>query len=386
MPTSMTAPRALITAANGFLGSRLIRLLVKRGERVKAFVRAGSNLESLRGLPEHQVELCIGDMQSSHTVYRALAGCNRLYHLAANYTPWNHDPRRTLEPALLGTQAVLEAARHRAIRKIVITSSATTLGSTVEGVAMDEQHAFNLPSAEATIIAKHRVERLALEHANRGLPLVIVNPTVITGPGDWRPTPSGSILLRYLNWPPSRRLRMPLTGGLNIVDVDDVAAGHQLAMAKGRIGERYILGGENLDLRDLLQGVLPEATGLSPALSNISRSTLMWACRWAEANARFRGRPPVATAKLVRDQLCRYIWVSSAKAERELGYTHRSALEALSRGVRWYAERGYVSNESGLGGLMQGSALFAAATSDNAASTTRRENDGGSRSAASRAA
>jgi dihydroflavonol-4-reductase len=137
---------------------------------------------------------------------------------------------------------------------------------------------------------------------------------------------------------------MPLTGGLNIVDVDDVAAGHQLAMAKGQIGERYILGGENLDVRDLLQGVLPEATGLSPPLSNISRGTLMWASRWIEAKARWRGRPPVATTKLVRDHLCRYMWVSSAKAERELGYTHRSALEALSRGVRWYAERGYVSS------------------------------------------
>lgn len=338
----MTVPSALITAANGFLGSRLIRLLVKRGERVKAFVRAGSNLEALRGLPESQVELCIGDMRSGHTVYRALAGCNRLYHLAASYTPWHKDPRRTLEPALLGTQAVLEAARDRGIRKIVVTSSATTLGSTADAVAMDEHHSFNLPRAEASIIAKHCVERLALEQAQRGLPLVVVNPTVITGPGDWRPTPSGNILLRYLNWPPSRRLRMPLIGGLNIVDVDDVAAGHQLAMARGRVGERYILGGENLDFRDLLQGVLPEATGLSPALSSASPSTLIWASRWLEANARLRGRVPVATAKLVRDQLCRYVWVSSAKAERELGYTHRSALEALSRGARWYAERGYV--------------------------------------------
>lgn len=384
MPRCMTAPRALITAANGFLGSRLIRLLVKRGERVKAFVRAGSNIESLRGLPEHQVELCIGDMQSEHTVYRALAGCNRLYHLAASYTPWNRDPRKTLEPALLGTQAVLEAARHRGIRKIVITSSATTLGSTVDGVVMDEQHAFNLPSAEATIIAKHGVERLALEQARRGLPLVVVNPTVITGPGDWRPTPSGSFLLSYLNWPRSRRLRMPLTGGLNIVDVDDVAAGHQLAMAKGRVGERYILGGENVDLRDLLQGVLPEATGLSPALSNISPGTLMWACRWIEAKARWRGRPPVATTKLVRDQLCRYIWVSSAKAERELGYTHRSALDALSRGVRWYAERGYVTSESGVTALLQNSAVRERWSAGDAGSSNRRS--GAQRGAASRAA
>lgn len=344
-------PRALITGANGFLGSRLIRLLVRRGERVKAFVRAGSNLSSLRGLPEQQVELCIGDILSGHTVYRALAGCNRLYHIASGYTPWHSDPRRVLEPAVVGTQAVLEAAQRRNIEKIVVTSSAATLGSTAQAVAMDEGHAFNLPSAEPALIAKHRAERVALEHANLGLPVVVVKPTVVAGPGDWRPTPSGSVLLRYLNWPVSRRLRIPMTGGLNIVDVDDVATGHVLAMLKGRVGERYILGGENLDIRDLVQGVLPEATGLSPALTAVSPWRLFWTSRLLEARARLRGTPPVATACMVRDQICRYVWVSSAKAERELGYTHRSALETLARGVRWYKEQGYI--ESGLVSRLQ---------------------------------
>jgi dihydroflavonol-4-reductase len=337
-------PRALITGANGFLGSRLIRLLVMRGERVKAFVRAGSNLNALRGLPEQQVELCMGDILSGHTVYRALAGCNRLYHLAAGYSPSHSDARRVFEPAILGTQEVLHAARQRDIERIVVTSSAATLGSTAHAIAMDEGHDFNLPGAEPALMAKHRAERVALEHARQGLPVVVVNPTVISGPGDWRPTPSGGVLLRYLNWPTSRRLRIPVTGGLNIVDVDDVAAGHQLAMAKGRVGERYILGGENLDLRDLVQGVLPEATGLSPALSTVSPSRLMWTSRMLEASARLRGTAPMATARMVRDQICRYMWVSSAKAELELGYTHRSALEALVRGVRWYKDQGYVAN------------------------------------------
>jgi dihydroflavonol-4-reductase len=337
-------PRALVTGANGFLGSRLIRLLVTRGERVKAFVRAGSNLSALRGLPGEQVELCVGDILSGHTVYRALAGCNRLYHLAAGYAPWHRDPRRVLEPALVGTQEVLYAAMRRNIDKIVVTSSAATLGSTDQAVMMDEGHVFNLPGAEPTLVAKHRAERAALEQARLGLPVVVVNPTVISGPGDWRPTPSGGVLLRYLNWPTSRRLRFPVTGGLNIVDVDDVAAGHLLAMLKGRVGERYILGGENLDLRDLVQGVLPEATGLSPALATVSRRRLEWSTRLSEAGARFRGNPPMTTARMVRDQICRYVWVSSAKAESELGYTHRSALEALVRGVSWYQEQGYVSS------------------------------------------
>jgi dihydroflavonol-4-reductase len=337
----MTA-RALITGANGFLGSRLIRHLVMRGERVKAFVRAGSNLRALRGLPEQQVELCMGDILSEHTVYRALAGCNRLYHLAAGYTPWHSDPRRVLEPAVLGTRVVLEAARQRDIGKIVVTSSAATLGSTAEAEAMDEGHDFNLPRAEPALIAKHRAERVALEQARLGAPVVVVKPTVVAGPGDWRPTPSGSVLLRYLNWPTSRRLRIPVTGGFNIVDVDDVAAGLELAMAMGRVGERYILGGENLDIRDLVQGVLPEATGLSPALSTVSTARMFWTSRLLEARARLRGTRPMASARMVRDQLCRCMWVSSAKAERELGYTHRSALETLARGVRWYKDQGYV--------------------------------------------
>ena len=153
-------PRALVTGANGFLGSRLIRLLVTRGERVKAFVRAGSNLSALRGLPGEQVELCVGDILSGHTVYRALAGCNRLYHLAAGYAPWHRDPRRVLEPALIGTQEVLYAAQRRSIERIVVTSSAATLGSTAQAVMMDEGHDFNLPGAEPTLVAKHRAERV----------------------------------------------------------------------------------------------------------------------------------------------------------------------------------------------------------------------------------
>src|SRR5690606_6222921 len=125
-------------------------------------------------------------------------------------------------PAVVGTQEVLHAARQRDIEKIVVTSSAATLGSTAQALAMDERHDFNLPGAEPALVAKHRAEGVALEQARLGLPVVVVNPTVISGPGDWRPTASGSVLLSYLNWPTSRRLRIPMTGGLNIVDVDDV--------------------------------------------------------------------------------------------------------------------------------------------------------------------
>jgi dihydroflavonol-4-reductase len=339
----MTEPSALVTGANGFLGSRLVRYLAERGEHVKAFVRAGSNLDALRGLPEDQVTLCVGDIQSGHTVYRALNGCNRVYHVATNFTFWDKNPERIMQPAVAGTRAVLEAAQQHNVKKIVVTSSAATLGSTVAPTPMDETQPFNLKDPETYVLAKLEGERVALEHAARGLPVVVVNPASVFGPGDWKPTPTGALLVRYLNWPPARRLPLPPTGGVSFVDVDDVVAGHHAAMERGRIGERYILGGENLELRDVFQRVLPDVTGFAPILSNVSPGTLAFVARLLEAKARFgSGEPPLLTPKLVKNHVLRYVWVSSQKAEQELGYKFRPAAETLSRAVRWYIANGYV--------------------------------------------
>lgn len=339
----MQQPSALVTGANGFLGSRLVRHLVERGEHVKAFVRPAANLDALRGLPEQQVTIAVGDIQSPHTVYRALLGCNRVYHVAANFAFWDKKPERIMAPAVQGTRAVLEAARERRIKKIVVTSTTGTLGATTEPTPMDETHAFNLSDAEIYFIAKLEAERVALELAKQGVPVVVVNPASIFGPGDWKPTPTGELLLRYLNWPPARRMPLAPKGGISVVDVDDVAVGHRLAMERGRIGERYVLGGENLELRDLLQRVLPEVTGFAPILSSVSESTLTLAARALELKARFGGgEPPLLTPKLVKNHVLRYHWVSSSKAEQELGYGYRPASETLARAVRWYVSHGYV--------------------------------------------
>jgi dihydroflavonol-4-reductase len=343
----MQHPSALVTGANGFLGSRLVRHLVERGEHVKAFVRAGSNLDALRGLPEDQVTIAVGDIQSSHTVYRALIGCNRIYHVASNYSFWDRKPERIMNPAVVGTGAVLEAAAQRNIKKVVVTSSAATLGSTEAPAPMDETHAFNLSDAETYVLAKRAAEQVALERAQQGQPVVVVNPASIFGPGDWKPTPTGAMLVRYLNWPPSRRLPLPPSGGLSVVDVDDVVVGHRLAMEHGRIGERYILGGENLELSDLFQRVLPDVTGFAPILSSVGAGTLNFVARVLEAKARLGGGdPPLLTSKLVKNHVLRYVWVSSQKAAKDLGYKYRPATETLTRAVRWYIANGYVQESA----------------------------------------
>lgn len=347
MAPRMQQPSALVTGANGFLGSRLVRHLVERGEHVKAFVRAGANLDALRGLPEDQVTIAVGDVQSGHTVYRALIGCNRVYHVASNFSFWDRKPERILNPAIVGTRAVLEAAEQRKIKKVVVTSTAGTLGSTETPTPLDETHAFNLSDPETYFVAKREAERIALERAQQGQPVVVVNPASVFGPGDWRPTPTGAFLLRYLNWPPSRRLPLPPTGGISIVDVDDVVVGHRLAMEHGRVGERYILGGENLELRDLFQRVLPDVTGFAPILSSVSPRMLDLVARVLEAKAIFGGGDaPLLTRKLVKNHVLRYVWVSSQKAEKELGYKPRAATETLSRAVRWYISHGFVQESA----------------------------------------
>lgn len=330
----------LVTGASGFVGGHLVRKLVERGERVKAFVRPGSNLKYLQDLPQDRLRLAFGDIMIEHTVYRALAKCNRLYHVASNFTMWDRNPDRILEPAIEGTRATLSAAKKRGLEKIVVTSSVAALGVSLKPEPMDEEHEFNLADPETYILSKYEAEQVALEFAEQGLPVVVVLPAGIFGPGDWKPTPSGQGIVTYLKLPPF--VRMPVSeGGINVVDVDDVATGHVLAMDKGRIGERYILGGENVTFTQMFE-ILSELTGLAPPGKTLSPGLVELAGRLAELGARFGGGEPQLTYRLARDYASAHAWVTSEKAERELGYTHRPARETLARSVKWYLERGYV--------------------------------------------
>jgi dihydroflavonol-4-reductase len=336
-------PYSLVTGANGFLGATLVRKLLDRGERVKAFVRPETNLASLEGLPEDRMLLQVGDLMSASSVYRALTNVDRVYHCAANFKLWAKNPQSIIRPAELGTQILLKAAAARQIQKIVVTSSVAVLGTT-QGEEMDETHALNLTDPEAYTLAKVKQAEVVTDALEAGQPIVSVLPGSIAGPGDRKPTPNGQTLLRYLRHSPS--LRFPVVpGGLNVVDVEDVAVGHILAMEKGVIGEKYILGGDNLTFSQIFE-TLADITGLaepgkpsSPGLARLVGT--LW-----ELSARLRGGEPLVTSRIARDYVGANVWVTSQKAERELGYTHRSAREALARGVRWFLDNGYVAERA----------------------------------------
>jgi dihydroflavonol-4-reductase len=336
----MTERLSLVTGASGFIGSALVKKLIARGQRVRAFVRPSSSLKAFEGLPRDRLELAYGDILVEHTVFRALYGCQGLYHVAANFAWGGNDPKAVLEPAILGTRAVLEAARRHKLQKIVVTSSAGALGVSADGKLMDESHAFNLTDPEVYLEAKLKAEEVALEAARAGQPVVVVLPASVVGPGDHKPTPTGKGVLFYLRTPPGMRVAVP-EGGLNVVDVDDVAEGHVLAMEHGRVGERYILGGDNLSFEELVN-TLSDVTGLASAKPGLSQSTLLLVARVLGAYAWLSGQEPLVTAKLIRAYTSGKCWVDSGKAERELGFRARGARESLSRSVQWFLEHGYV--------------------------------------------
>lgn len=334
--------KVLVTGASGFLGSRLVRRMAERGYPLKLLIRPGSSLGALEGVPSSAYEVVRGDVTIEHEVYRALAGCDRMLHLAAVFKMWSRDRKEILDAAILGTEATLSAAKKRGLHKVVVTSSVASIGVSDRPEPLDETASWNLQDSETYIVAKRRAEERALAFAREGLPVVVVNPGGIFGPGDWKPTPSGESILAYLRW----RLPMgfPMSdGGLNVVDVDDVAEGHLLALDRGRPGERYILGGENLTW-ERQYAILSELTGLAGPGHKSSRTTAMWIGRMLEIAALFTDKEPPVTYKLARDYVGRYAWVSSAKAERELGYTHRPARAAFLREIKWYVFRGYLED------------------------------------------
>lgn len=340
----MSSDWILVTGANGFLGARLVRQLVEKGEKVKAFVRAGANLDQLKDLPSEQVRIATGDVRIQDRVYAALRGCDRMYHVAAAFSFDESKRADVLATSIEGTRATLEAARRAGISKIVVTSSVATLGTGSKDEPLDEDAGFDLRDPNSYSEAKHGAETVALEAAEAGLPVVVVNPGTIFGPGDWKPTPTGAQVVEYLGMSPSFRVPS-LPGGISIVDVDDVAAGHIAAMEKGRVGERYILGGENVtfsgaySLMSDITGLAEPGKELSRGMAKLLATGMQWAAAWT-------GRAPLMTTKMVDNYYGAYVFVSSEKAKAELDYEPRSAREALARSCHWYLENGYVSKRA----------------------------------------
>jgi dihydroflavonol-4-reductase len=326
--------KAFVTGATGFVGSHVARLLAEQGADLRLLVRAASRRENLEEL---NAELVTGDLSDPALLRKGMEGCEAVFHLAADYRLWIRDPRPMYAANVDGTTAVIKAAQAAGVRRTVYCSSVATLGFGYDRKPVNEE----TPVDVAGMIghykrSKYLAERKAVELAARGAEVVIVNPSTPIGEQDIKPTPTGRIVLDFLlgNFPAY------METGMNLVDVHDVARGHLLAFEKGRRGERYILGGENLTLKQVLD-ILGELTGLpSPSMKVPHAVAMAFAAFDQTFNGYLRNREPRATIDEVRMGK-KFMWVDSAKAERELGYTHGPAREALARAARWFVEKGY---------------------------------------------
>ena len=327
--------RALVTGATGFIGSGVMRALLAAGHEVRALVRANADLRNAAGL---EVELVKGDVREMESVRSAVAGCQQVYNLAALYSYWWRPRRDFYDINVEGTRNVFRASREAGVERVVHTSSVATLGLPRDGSPGTEDTPVTLDEMISDYKrSKFLAEEVARDFARHGLPVVIVNPSTPVGAGDIKPTPTGRMIVDFLNG------RMPayLDTGLNIVDVDDVAGGHLLAADRGRVGERYILGHENLTLKEILD-ILAELSGVpAPRVRLPYYPVLAVSCVYAAACLVLPGREPQMTPTTVRLARKR-MYFDSSKAVRELGLSQTPAREALRKAVSWFQEQGYV--------------------------------------------
>jgi len=328
----------LITGATGLVGSAVAKKLVAAGFRVRALVRSTSPRSHLDGL---DLEYAVGDIRDSDSVRRAMAGARYVFHVAADYRLWARDPSEIFAANVDGTRIIMQEALNAGVERIVYTSSVATLKLPADGTAADE----GVPLAVEAGIGAYKRSKIAAERAvetmvaEKGLPAVIVNPSTPIGPGDIKPTPTGRIIVE------AARGQMPgfLDTGLNLVHVDDVAEGHLAALKRGVIGERYILGGENVLLVDMLAEIA-RICGRSPPWLRLPRAAVIPVAFLAEAAARFTGREPFTTRDGIRMAAHR-MFFTAAKAERDLGFRARPYREALEDAVRWFKNAGYLDRK-----------------------------------------
>jgi dihydroflavonol-4-reductase len=325
----------LITGATGFVGSAVLRQLIAAGHSVRALVRPNSDRRNLSGLP---VEIFVGDLTDPSSLDRALSGCSALFHVAADYRLWVPRPDDIYAANVEGTRNIMRAAGERGVRRIVYTSSVALLGLRGDGAADEATPSFLEDMIghykRSKFLAEAEVSRFVRES---NLPVVIVNPSTPIGPRDVKPTPTGRMIVEAATG------RMPafVDTGLNLVHVDDVARGHLLAFERGRIGERYVLGGENASLRDILARIAA-IVGRRPPRLRLPHDAVMPVAHLAEAWARATGGEPFVTRDSVR-MARKHMYFSSAKAEGELGHRARPVDDALRDAIDWFRFHGYLS-------------------------------------------
>lgn len=325
---------AFVTGATGFVGSHVARVLAEQGADLRLLVRASSNPSNIEDL---EAERVVGDLCEPASLEKAMSGCEVAFHVAADYRLWVRDPEQMYRANVEGTKAILSAAKKNGVRRVVYTSSVATMGFTSNGHPADE----NSPVSLANMIgpykrSKFMAEQVALEAGRRGMDVVVVNPTTPVGERDIKPTPTGRIIVDFLK----KKFPAYVDTGLNLVDVRECARGHVAALEKGRSGERYILGGENLTLKQILDK-LAAITGLpSPKVKVPYVMALATGVVDEIVTGRILGREPRATIDAVRMGR-KKMFASSAKAERELGWKQVPVDDALRRAVEWFREHGY---------------------------------------------
>ena len=326
--------RALVTGATGFVGAAVVRQLLLREWDVRVLVRPTSDTRNIAGL---EVEIVRGDLNDNASLEPACFDRDVLFHVAADYRLWTRNPQELYATNVQGTRNIIQAAMRADVKRIVYTSSVAALGSSSGSECADE----STPASIEDMVGHYKRSKYLAEEAvrsfvQRGAPIVIVNPSTPLGARDVKPTPTGRIVVEAA----CGRMPAYVDTGLNIVHVDDVAQGHLSALERGRIGERYVLGGENLSLRQLLFDIAT-IVGRKPPTIRLPHRWVVPFAYIAEGAAQISGKAPLLTVDGIR-MAHKKMFFSSAKAERELGYRARPAREAVVDAVRWFGEHGYL--------------------------------------------
>jgi dihydroflavonol-4-reductase len=326
--------KIFITGATGFVGSHVARAYAAEGAELRLLARATSKLA---GIEDLRAEVVVGDLRAPDALRTALRGCDALVHVAADYRLWVRDPKEMYAANVDGTRELLRVAREVGVAKVVYTSSVATMGFKADGTIVDEGSPVSLADMIGVYKrSKFLAEQEAIAAANAGQHVMILNPTTPIGPGDAKPTPTGRIVVDFLN----RRFPAYVDTGLNLVDVEEVARMHVVALAQGTPGERYILGGENLTLKQILDR-MSAITGLPSPKHKVPHAVAMAFAFFDETiKGRLLRKEPRATVEAVRMGR-KYMFASSAKAERELGFKVLPVYGALRGAIEWFVAHGY---------------------------------------------
>jgi dihydroflavonol-4-reductase len=325
--------KTFVTGATGFIGASIVRELLKDGREVRALVRKGSDTSNLQGL---DLELWQGDLCDPAGLKQGLQGCSVLYHAAADYRLWTRQPADMYRVNVEGTAAILEAALEAGLSRVVYTSSVGTLGNPGDGTPGSETTPVTLSDMvghykKSKFLAEREAEKLVA----RGLPLVIVNPSTPVGPLDIKPTPTGRIIVDFLN----RKMPAYLDTGLNIIAVEDCARGHILAEQQGTVGRKYVLGNTNLTLREIF-AALEKITGLTAPKVRLPYTPILLAAYINEGISRITGKEPLIPLAGVQ-MAAKFMYFDSSRAKIELGLPQTPVTDALQRAVKWFRQNGY---------------------------------------------